>query len=95
MALKLYYTAELASGRDGFGSFPNEEVAIRRDARFDPGPASRSLAPLESFEAGRLDPADWFDVSRPGRYRLAVKFDRDSGVGEGYGTEVYFQVGGG
>jgi hypothetical protein len=95
MALKLYYTAEVASERNGFGSFPDEEVAIRRDARFDPGPASRSLAPLESFEAGRLDPADWFDVSRPGRYRLAVKFDSDSGVGEGYGTEVYFQVGGG
>ncbi len=95
ITLKLYYTAEIASERNGFGSLPDEEVVIRRGARFDPGPASRSLAPLESFEAMRLDPADWFDVSRPGRYRLAVKFDRDSGVGEGYGTEVYFQVGGG
>ncbi len=95
MSLKLYYTAEIASERNGFGAYPNEESAPRRDARFDPGPAARPLAPLESFEAARLDPADWFDVSRPGSYRLAVKFDSDSGVGEGYGTEAYFQVGGG
>jgi hypothetical protein len=94
MTLKLYYTAEFASARNGFGSYPDEEAAPRRDARFDPGPAARPLAPLESFEAAHLEPADWFDVSRAGRYRLAVKFDRDSGVGEGYGTEVYFQVGG-
>ena len=94
MALKLYYTAEFASERNGFGSYPDEEMAPRRDTRFDPGPADRSLAPLESFEAAHFDPADWFDVSRPGRYRLAVKFAGDSGVGEGYGTEVFFQVGG-
>ena len=95
MTLTLYYTAEVASERNGFGAYPNEESAPRREARFDPGPAARPLAPLESFEAARLDPGDWFDVSRPGSYRLAVQFDRDSGVGEGHGTEAYFQVGGG
>ena len=89
MTLKLHYT----SG-DGSGSYPDEEATRRRDARFDPGPAARPLAPLESFEAARLDPADWFDVTRPGQYRLGVTFDRDSGVGEGFGSEVYFQVGG-
>ena len=95
LTLKLYYTAEPASERNPFGAYPNDEVAPRREARFNPNPAARSLAPLESFEAARLEPADWFDVSRPGRYRLAVQFDRACGVGEGYGTEVFFQVGSG
>ena len=94
MTLLLYYTAERGSGSFGIDPDPDEEVAPRRDVHFDPGPAVRSLEPLESFEAARLDLADWFDVSRPGRYRLAVKFAQDSGVGEGYGTDVYFQVGG-
>ena len=42
----------------------------------------------------RLDLGDWFDLAKPGRYRLRVTFAADSGLGEGSSSEAYFQVGG-
>jgi hypothetical protein len=73
--------------------YPNDAVAPKRDAHFDPGEASRPLAPLEAFEAMRLDLNVWFDLTKPGRYRLRVTFTADSGLGEGSASEAYFQVG--
>lgn len=65
-----------------------------RAAHFDPGEGSRPLAPLEAFEAMRFDLNDWFDLTKPGRYRLRVTFAADSGIGKGSSSEVHFQVGG-
>ena len=73
---------------------PEDVIEPRRDAHFDPGPAARPLEPLESFEAFRLDLRDWFDLSRPGTFRLRITSDADSGLGEGIASEAYFQVGG-
>jgi hypothetical protein len=72
---------------------PSEPVAPRRDLHFEPGNATRSLAPLESFEAIRFDLDNWFDMTRPGMYRLIVTFTASSGLGEGSSGEVRFQVG--
>jgi hypothetical protein len=73
---------------------PDEPVVPRQIAHFDAGGDSRSLAPLEPFEAMRFDLNDWFDVSQPGRYRFRLTFAADSGVGTGSATETHFQVGG-
>jgi hypothetical protein len=72
---------------------PNDVIVPKRDAHFDPGEGTRPLTPLEAFEAMRLDLNDWFDLTRPGRYRLRVTFAADCGIGEGSASEVYFQVG--
>ena len=59
----------------------------------NPGDATRSLAPLESFEAMRIDLNDWFDMTKPGKYQLGVTFDASSGLGQGSSGDVQFQVG--
>ena len=74
--------------------YPNDVVEPKRDAQFDPGEASRVLQPLEAFECMRLEVSDWFDVVKPGKYRLRVTFAPESGLGEGAASEAYFQVGG-
>ena len=51
--------------------YPNEVIEPKRDAHFDPGERSRLLAPLEAFEAMRLDLNDWFDLTKPGKYPFA------------------------
>ena len=63
-------------------------------AHFEPGNGSRLLAPLESFEVMRLDLNDWFDLTKPGRYRAGVNFAADCGLGEGSASHVDFQIGG-
>jgi len=74
--------------------YPSDVIEPKRDAHFDPGEGSRPLAPLEAFEAMRFDLNDWFDLTKPGRYRLRVTFAADSDIGEGSSSEAYFQVGG-
>jgi hypothetical protein len=64
-----------------------------RTARFDPGNASRLLAPTDSFDALRIDLADWFGPLAPGSYRLHATFAADSGLGEGQTSDLYFTVG--
>lgn len=59
------------------------EIPPARTARFDPGPASRTLAPTEAFEAARIDLNEWFSGLRPGSYRLRIDFGEDSGLGRG------------
>lgn len=76
-----------------WGDVPGDRVVPRREAHFEPGDATRTLAPLESFEAMRIDLNDWFDMTRPGRYSLAVTFDASSGLGQGSSGDVVFHVG--
>ena len=51
------------------------------------------MAPFEAFEAMRLDLNDWFDLTRPGSYRVRVTFAADSGVGAGTSNDRYFTIG--
>ena len=41
----------------------------------------------------RVDLNDWFDMTKPGNYRLNVSFTARSGLGEGSSSNAYFQVG--
>ena len=82
---------ELTLSRNQF--VPNELIKPKRDAHFDPNKESRPLTPLEAFEAMRLDLADWFDLTKPGKYHIGVNFTADSGIGEGSSSEASFQVG--
>jgi len=86
---------ELPKGTDGPGvlgscSFPPRKPT--RTDRFDPGNASRTLAPTESFEAVRLDLNDWYAGLQPGGYWLELKFGADSGVGEGRTNFMEFWI---
>lgn len=72
---------------------PPEALTPTRDARFTPDDATRALGPAASFEAFRLDLRDWFDLSRPGQYRLVVTFGAVSGVGSGDAGELRFRSG--
>jgi hypothetical protein len=72
---------------------PAEELQPTRDARFTPGDATRPLGPAQSFEAFRLDLRDWFDLSRPGQYRLEVVLNPDSGIAPASAGGLYFVLG--
>jgi hypothetical protein len=71
---------------------PRDQVEPKRDVHFDPGPDSRVLAPLESFEAMHLDLTDWFDLTKPGIYFVAMTFAGDSGMGEGTSVQSEFTI---
>jgi hypothetical protein len=92
--LALWRTAVRDLSSTSSRAYPDLLVEPKRDARFDPGEGSRQLEPLEAFEAMRFDLSDWFDLTKPGCYRLRVTFTADSGLGEGAASEVNFQVGG-
>ena len=40
----------------------------------------------------RLDLNDWFDLERPGSYRVRVAFAADSGLGEGATNDRHFTI---
>jgi len=93
VSLSLWYTS-LKGPNSGLNQpYPQDPIERKRDAHFNPGDASRNLATLETFEAMRLDLNDWYDLSKPGKYRLRAVFAADSGMGEGSAAEVSFQVG--
>jgi hypothetical protein len=92
--LAVFYSAARHS-RTGQGQpGPEEELQPKRTDRFDPGAnaAARPLAAFEMFEVMRLDLNDWFDLTRPGFYRVGVTFTVNSGVGEGTTNQWYFTV---
>jgi hypothetical protein len=70
-----------------------EDRKPTREARFDPGDASRPLGPTESFEALSLDLNDWFAGLAPGSYQFRMTFAPDSGLGEGGTNEAFFRIG--
>jgi hypothetical protein len=94
ITLSLWYTAARGSRFGPNQVYADEVIAPMRDTHFDPGEGSRLLAPLESFEAMRLDLNEWFDLTRPGSYRVGVTFAADSGIGEGSASQAYFRVSG-
>ncbi len=94
MSLSLWHSIPPRTRSEfSWGEVPGNQVAPRRDDHFEPGDATRTLAPLESFEAMRIDLNDCFDMTRPGRYELAVTFDASSGLGKGSSGNLRFQVG--
>ena len=93
VSLSLWYTS-LKGPNSGLNQpYPQDPIEPKRDAHFNPGDASRNLATLETFEAMRLDLNEWYDLSKPGKYRLRAVFAADSGMGEGSAAEVSFQIG--
>jgi hypothetical protein len=85
---------EIPKDADGLALLrsPSPPRKPSRTDRFDPGNASRTLAPTESFEAMRLDLNDWYAGLQPGRYHLHLTFDADSGLGEGTTNRLEFQI---
>ncbi len=80
---------------DGQGVVHAVSAPRRQPARtdqFDPGNASRTLAPSESFEALRLDLNEWYAGLKPGWYWLQVNFGADSGIGEGTTDQLQFWI---
>ena len=67
-------------------------VAAKRSAHFTPGDATRPLEPLAEFEVLRLNLGDWFDLGKPGSYRLRIKIGAGPGIGAGAASEAYFRV---
>lgn len=61
------------------------EIAPKVTARFAASGGRRTLAPAEEIEAFTLDLNDWFDVTKPGSYRLKFLFTNESGLGEAEG----------
>lgn len=94
ITLRLWRTDIDPLGRVVAGA-PREpkELAPTREARFTPGDATRTLGPAEEFEAFRLDLRDWFDLARPGQYRLAISFGDESGLGPDNAGEFHFRLG--
>jgi hypothetical protein len=72
---------------------PHEERHPKRTDRFDPRDEPRPLSAFEALDALRLDLTDWFDLTRPGSYRVRLRFSGDSGVGEGASNDWSFTVG--
>ena len=91
VALAVFYSPPALS-RSARG-IPQDELKPRRTDRFEPGAVTRPLEPFEEFEAMRLDLNDWFDLGKPGSYRVRIAFAADSGVGEGNSLDWYFTVG--
>jgi len=62
-------------------------------AAFAPTPAVRRLTPAQEMQALQLDLRDWYDLSRPGSYRLAFEFDdKRSGLGDGHTLSLWFEL---
>jgi hypothetical protein len=86
---------DVSKGADDLGvlrSFSSPPRTPTRTDRFDPGNASRTLAPTESFEAARLDLNDWYAGLQRGGYWLHLTFGADSGVGEGTTNRIQFWI---
>ena len=93
MKLALWYTGRGGSRAHLAGLVePSDQLKPKRDAHFEPGQDSRLLAPLESFEAMQLDLNDWFDLTKPGIYFVAVRFTADSGMGDGESVRSDFTI---
>jgi hypothetical protein len=93
ITLSLWGSPSQSPSRGTNRDYPNDVIEPTRRAYFEPNKASRTLAPLEAFEAMRLDLNDWFALTKPGSYRVRVNFEADSGLGAGSATEAYFRLG--
>ncbi len=77
-------------------SVSNEDWATvppKTTGSFQPTSAARSLDPTDEFAAFSLNLRDWFDLSRPGTYRLQFYFQQKaSGIADGQSREAVFIV---
>jgi hypothetical protein len=86
------YDAKVAHEPPWLGSDSASPRNPTRTDRFEPGNASRTLAPTESFEAFRIDLNDWYAGLRPGGYLLSLTFGADAGIGEGRTNDLEFWI---
>lgn len=93
VSIELYFSPVNPTGGGPAAGIPREPVPPKRTDRFDPGAESRPLSAFETFDAMPIDLADWFDLSRPGAYRVRVAFAADSGIGPGTSNDWYFTIG--
>ena len=64
-----------------------------RTASFTPSPAMRLLTPTQEAEVLRLNLRDWFDLSRPGFYRLDFKTEGKRATRKGERTvSLWFEL---
>ena len=65
-----------------------------RTAHFDPPrPAAvHTLGPGASLEVLRITLNDWFDLSKPGMYRVKITLDDEVGIGQGLSGEAFVPV---
>jgi hypothetical protein len=68
-----------------------QELQARLAARRALAAPQKTLRPTEELPALRLDLHDWFDLTRPGHYRLWFTFHKgEGGFAEGKSNEVSF-----
>jgi hypothetical protein len=92
VSLAVFYSAPAISRTVAVPVRSEQELKPKRTDRFDPGAGARPLSAFEELEAMRLDLNDWFDLNRPGSYRVRLAFAADSGLGEGATNDRYFTV---
>jgi hypothetical protein len=95
--LTLRYSPETVSPQGKLAPAAEDEKAWRElapkiTARFAAGGDERVLAPAGEVEAFTLDLNDWFEITKPGAYRLKFVSTKDSGLGEGESNEVMFSL---
>ncbi len=67
-----------------------QQLKPLRRARFIPSEAGRSLRPLEEHLGLEFPLGDWFDLTRPGIYRLRFRITASSDIGEGLSRDLLF-----
>ena len=93
LTLALFSVAQETTGSPVDAMPQNGDHEPTRAAHFDPGDASRTLAPTESFAAMQIELSDWFGPLGPGGYRVHIAFAKNSGLGEGPTNDLYFVIG--
>ena len=92
VSLELYYAAPYRAGTGQRPGIPHDVVAAKGMDHFDPGDPAHPLGAFEVFDATQVQLGDWFEVTRPGSYRVRILFAADSGVGEGTSNDWHFTV---
>jgi hypothetical protein len=70
-----------------------QELKAKSNPRFNSGPATKTVAPAEEFADIELDLNDFFDMTKPGGYRVQLIFTTaDGGFAEGATQEEQFAL---
>jgi hypothetical protein len=68
------------------------DLTPKCNTHFTASAAHKWRKPLQPFTAFEFNPADWFDVSKPGSYMLWLTGTANSGFGVGGSNSVWFKV---